>query len=78
VALDIVEVETLFQTKVVNKEEEAAKSDAAPKNVAITLIDKKKATNCAIMLSQFKIPYKVSFILKSFADYSSGFARCYN
>ncbi len=64
VSLDITEMETLFQTKTVSKEEEVAKPDSTPKkSIAITLIDRKKTTNCAIMLSQFKIPFSVTLNL---------------
>ncbi|EFA84011.1 actin binding protein [Heterostelium album PN500] len=51
-SLDTNELESLFSAKAPAPKAEALKT---PKKVAITLIDMKKANNCAIMLQHFKL-----------------------
>jgi len=51
-SLDKTQLETLFSAKMIAPKAETIKS---PRKVSITVIDMKKANNCAIMLQHFKI-----------------------
>ena len=57
--LNGIEIENHFQTKTTLPKEEESKSDVPKKNAVVILIDRKKATNCSIMLSQFKFTFAI-------------------